>query len=152
VCVLHTLCKGWVAVDKHTTQHVKYPNVFSLGDASSLPTSKTAAAAASQSGVVVWNLVAALERVNVDAPANPAEYNGYTSCPLVTGRGKLVLAEFDYTLQPRETFAFDQGRERSSMYYLTRDAIPAIYWDGMLKGLWTGPAVYRSLFNPFGMN
>ena len=108
VCVLHTLCKGWVAVDKHTTQHVKYPNVFSLGDASSLPTSKTAAAAASQSGVVVWNLVAALERVNVDNPANPAEYNGYTSCPLVPGSGKIVLAELDYTLQPRETFEFVQ--------------------------------------------
>jgi NADPH-dependent 2,4-dienoyl-CoA reductase/sulfur reductase-like enzyme len=31
---------GWVAVDQGTLQHQKYENVFSLGDASSLPTSK----------------------------------------------------------------------------------------------------------------
>src|SRR5690606_9216946 len=35
---------GWVDVDMHTLQHVRYPNVFSLGDASSLPCSKTGAA------------------------------------------------------------------------------------------------------------
>ena len=42
---------GWVDVDPQTTQHLKYPNIFSLGDASSLPTSKTAAAVAAQVGV-----------------------------------------------------------------------------------------------------
>lgn len=41
---------GFVDVDKETTRHVKYPNIFSLGDCSSLPTSKTAAAVSSQ----VW--------------------------------------------------------------------------------------------------
>ena len=27
---------------------------------------------------------------------SPNKYNGYSSCPLVTGYGKMVLAEFDY--------------------------------------------------------
>ena len=36
----------------------------------------------------------------------PKIYNGYTSCPLVTGYGRLILAEFDYDKQPDETFWF----------------------------------------------
>ena len=35
---------GYVDIDKHTMQHVRYPNVFSLGDAGSSPNSKTGAA------------------------------------------------------------------------------------------------------------
>ena len=36
---------GWVDVDPGSLQHTKYDNVFSLGDASSLPTSKVSALA-----------------------------------------------------------------------------------------------------------
>ncbi|KAJ3203572.1 hypothetical protein HDU67_010108 [Dinochytrium kinnereticum] len=138
---------GWVSVDKTSTRHVKYGNVFALGDASSLPTSKTAAAAAAQSGVLVWNLVAAME-----GRLGGAEYEGYTSCPLVTGKGKLILAEFDYNLAPRETFFINQGKENSFFYYLTSDVIPSIYWNRMMKGSWTGPQPYRGLLNPFNSN
>ena len=48
---------GWVEVDKLTTQHVKYPNVFSLGDCSNLPTSKTGAAIRKQAPVTVENVL-----------------------------------------------------------------------------------------------
>ncbi|MGX2041283.1 NAD(P)/FAD-dependent oxidoreductase [Methylocaldum sp. MU1018] len=120
---------GWVDVNKETMQHVRYPNVFSLGDASSLPTSKTAAAIRAQSPVMTANLLSVM---NGGQPV--AQYDGYTSCPLITGYGKLILAEFDYDLKPRETFPFDQGKERYSMYLLKRYIIPAIYWQGLLKG------------------
>ncbi|MGX1723412.1 pyridine nucleotide-disulfide oxidoreductase, partial [Bacillus haynesii] len=60
---------------------------------------------------------------------------GYTSCPLVTGYNKLVLAEFDYLKVPQETFPFDQSKERFSMYLLKRRLLPIMYWNGMLKGL-----------------
>ncbi|CAO2579049.1 Sulfide:quinone oxidoreductase, mitochondrial [Lemmus lemmus] len=43
---------GWVDVDKETLQHKKYPNVFGIGDCTNLPTSKTAAAVAAQSGIL----------------------------------------------------------------------------------------------------
>ena len=52
---------GFVNVDKHTCQHVQYSNVFSLGDCSSLPNSKTAAAVAAQSDVVRKNLTSLVE-------------------------------------------------------------------------------------------
>ena len=38
------------------------------------------------------------------------QYDGYTSCPLITGYGKTILAEFDFDATPLETFPFDQGK------------------------------------------
>jgi sulfide:quinone oxidoreductase len=120
---------GWVEVDKYTLQHCRYNNVFGLGDNSSLPTSKTGAAIRKQAPIVVDNLLAASQ-------GRPLEhhYDGYTSCPLVTGYGKLILAEFDYDGNPQETFPFDQSQERYSMYVLKKIGLPRLYWHGMLRG------------------
>ncbi len=120
---------GWLDVDKHTLQHPRWPNVFGLGDASSLPTAKTAAAIRHQAPVLLENLLAAREGRDL-----PARYDGYTACPIVTGYGKLVLAEFDYDLTPKETFPFDQSKERYSMYLLKKRGLPLLYWQGMMRG------------------
>ena len=120
---------GWVDVDKFTTQHTKYANVYSCGDCSSLPTSKTGAAIRKQAPVLVQNLVDAIQG---KAPAH--QYDGYTSCPLVTGYGSLIMAEFDYNLAPQESFPFDQSQERYSMYALKAYGLPQMYWHGMLQG------------------
>lgn len=120
---------GWVDVDKHSLQHNKYPNIFSLGDSSGLPTSKTGAAIRKQSPVLVENLLACIRQ-----QAFTAKYDGYTSCPLVTGYGKLVLAEFDYENKPQETFPIDQSKERWSMYMLKRHILPWLYWAKILPG------------------
>jgi sulfide:quinone oxidoreductase len=122
---------GWLEVDKHSLQHPRYPNVFSLGDASGLPTSKTGAAIRKQAPVLVENLLAQLHGKSAGSTAS---YDGYTACPLVTGYGKLILAEFDYDLKPQESFPFDQTRERWSMYQFKRHLLPALYWKGILKG------------------
>lgn len=110
---------GWVAVDPATLRHTKYPNVWSLGDASSLPTSKTAAAITSQAPVLTENLFQVVDTGKLGT----AGYDGYTSCPvcnehycpnslaytyppqLLTGYGQLMLAEFKYGAQPKESFA-----------------------------------------------
>ena len=120
---------GWVSVDKFTTQHTKYANVFSIGDCSNLPTSKTGAAIRKQAPTLVENLNAAMNGKPLSAA-----YDGYTSCPLVTGYGRLILAEFDYNKEPMESFPFDQSKERYSMYALKAYALPNLYWHGMLKG------------------
>lgn len=121
---------GWVDVDKNTLQHVRYPNVFSLGDAAGLPISKTGAAIRKQAPVLVQNL---LEVMAHEKPTG--SYLGYTSCPLVTGYGKLVLAEFDYNNTPMETFPFDQAEERWTMYQLKKQVLPRMYWGAILTGL-----------------
>jgi sulfide:quinone oxidoreductase len=120
---------GWVDVDKYTLQHPKFTNVFAIGDCSGLPTSKTGAAIRKQAPVLVQNLVSAIQGQPLIA-----KYDGYTSCPIVTGYGKLVLAEFDYEGKPQETFPFDQSKERLSMYLLKAHAMPRLYWGGMLRG------------------
>jgi sulfide:quinone oxidoreductase len=120
---------GWVDVDKHTTQHVRYPNVFSLGDASSLPCSKTGAAIRKQAPVTVANIEAFRAGKRLEA-----SYDGYASCPLVTGYGRLVLAEFGYDGRIMESFPFDQSQERYSMWALKAHVLPNAYWHGMLRG------------------
>jgi len=120
---------GWVAVDKHTLQHTKFPNVFSLGDCSSLPCSKTGAAVRKQAPVLVENVMA----FRSEKPLT-GHYGGYASCPLVTGYGKVILAEFGYDGVIMETFPFDQAKERYSMYALKAYGLPNMYWHGMLQG------------------
>jgi sulfide:quinone oxidoreductase len=120
---------GWVDVDKATLQHKRYSNIFALGDASSLSTSKTGAAIRKQAPTLVANLLSQ----RAGRPLS-ARYDGYTSCPLVTRRGRMLLAEFDYDLKPKESFPFNQAKERYSMWILKRYVLPALYWHGMLRG------------------
>lgn len=121
--------KGWVDVDKYTLQHTVYPNVFSLGDASSLPTSKTAAAIRSEAPVLVQNLLSVMASKSLDK-----QYDGYACCPLITGYGKVILAEFDYDKKPMPSFPLDPTKERYSMWLLKKYGLPFLYWNRMLKG------------------
>ncbi|XP_063203209.1 sulfide:quinone oxidoreductase, mitochondrial isoform X2 [Chroicocephalus ridibundus] len=133
---------GWVDVDKETLQHKKYPNVFGIGDCTNLPTSKTAAAVAAQSGVLDKTISLVMKN---QLPTK--KYDGYTSCPLVTGYNKVILAEFDYDAQPLETFPIDQSKERVTMYHMKADMMPFLYWNMLLKGYWGGPAPVRKLMH-----
>lgn len=121
---------GWVDVDPYTLRHKKYGNIFGIGDCTNLPTSKTGAAIRKQAPVLVQNLLCLMNQ-----KTGMQKYNGYTSCPLVTGYGSLVLAEFDYESKPDESFPIDQAKERYSMYLLKKQVLPIVYWNGMLKGL-----------------
>jgi len=132
---------GWVEVDQGTTRHVKpeFGNIFALGDCSSLPTSKTAAAITAQAPVLTENLFSIMDTGEV----SNARYDGYTSCPLLTGYGELMLAEFKYGLVTKESFnSFfgDQTKRRRLFYHLKQDFFPAVYWGAMVKGLWFGPS------------
>lgn len=128
---------GLVDVDEFTTRHKTYHNVWSAGDASSLPTSKTTAAITSQAPTLVDNLLLALEK-----KPPQATYDGYTSCPLVTEYGKVLLAEFKYGGVPKETFSMlgiDQAVPRRAFYHLKKDFFPWVYYKAMVKGTWGGP-------------
>ena len=121
---------GWVSVDPKTLRHTEFPNVFAIGDCSNLPTSKTGAAIRKQAPVLAAHLLASLHGKNTTE-----EYSGYTSCPLVTGYGSLVMAEFDYDQTPDESFPIDQSKERWTMWWVKKTGLPWLYWNLMLKGL-----------------
>jgi len=123
---------GYVDVDQATLQHIRYPNVFGLGDAGSMPNAKTMAAARKQAPIVAENLIATLTGKQPDAI-----YDGYGSCPLTVERGKIVLAEFGYGGKLLPSFPgwlIDGTQPRRLSWLLKSEALPWIYWNGMLKG------------------
>ena len=125
---------GWIDVDINTLQHNKYSNVFAVGDAAALPTAKTGAAIRKQAPVVAGNVVAMLNSNKII----DAQYEGYSSCPLVTGYGKMVLAEFKYN-NVRDSDPFlskfvDTTKENYSMWILKKFGLPYMYWNRMMKG------------------
>ncbi|MGQ4481253.1 FAD-dependent oxidoreductase [Streptomyces sp. SAS_276] len=122
--------QGFIAADKHTLQHPRHPEVFALGDVANLPTSKTGAAVRKQAPVVAANLLAVMKG------AEPTRrYDGYTSCPVVTARDRMLLAEFDYDLRPTPSFPLiDTFKERRDMWLFKRYGLPPLYWHGMLTG------------------
>ncbi|UAJ13140.1 NAD(P)/FAD-dependent oxidoreductase [Aquirufa lenticrescens] len=120
---------GWLDVEKHTLQHIKFNNIFGCGDAANLPASRTGAAIRKQAPVLVSNLLAVMKGKSMTA-----SYDGYSSCPIITGYDKLVLAEFDYNNKPVETFPFDQSKERWSMYQMKKYLLPYLYWNQILPG------------------
>jgi sulfide:quinone oxidoreductase len=82
---------GWVEVDRGNLRHIRYPNVFAVGDVAGVPKGKTAASVKWQVPVAVDHLVA-----DIAGTTSDAVYNGYTSCPLITRIGRAMLVEFDY--------------------------------------------------------
>lgn len=127
---------GWLDVDKHTMQHKKYANIFGLGDVAGIPTAKTGAAIRKQVPVVVDNLDLLIQHDKMGKKS----YNGYSSCPLVTDFGKMVLAEFDYDKnfipdpKLKNLFISDSSKEHWRLWMLKKYGLPFLYWNKMLKG------------------
>jgi sulfide:quinone oxidoreductase len=126
--------KGWMNVDIHTLQHPVHKNVFGLGDVVALPTAKTGAAVRKQAPVVVENILRMMESRTLGVK----QYEGYSSCPLVTGYGKMVLAEFKYNnvrdSDPVLSRLVDTSKENWSMWLLKKYGLPWLYWNRMMKG------------------
>ncbi|WP_255590629.1 hypothetical protein [Algoriphagus sp. NBT04N3] len=121
-------------VDIHTLQHLRFPNIFALGDVAHLPTAKTGAAIRKQAPVLVGNLLQLIRENKVGEEA----YSGYSSCPLVTGYSKMVLAEFKYDnvrdSDPLISKFVDTSKEQYSMWLLKKYGLPLMYWNLMLRG------------------
>lgn len=121
--------KGWIPVDKETLQHVKYNNIFSLGDIAAVPMGKTGGSVRKQYKVLVDNLVAVMEGKEM-----PSKYAGYTVCPLITDIGKVMLAEFDWTKKPTPSFPLDPTQERYIWWLMKVYALKPMTQYGMLAG------------------
>jgi sulfide:quinone oxidoreductase len=121
---------GWVDVNPATMQHKRFNYVFSLGDVCSAPNAKTGAAVRKQAPVLVRNMLAAMHSQRL-----AATYDGYASCPLVTGFGKVVLAEFGYEGKLMPTFPGNPARESLLMWWMKVRLLPILYWKFMLRGL-----------------
>ncbi|MBP6238493.1 MAG: NAD(P)/FAD-dependent oxidoreductase [Saprospiraceae bacterium] len=128
---------GWLDVNINTLQHVRYPNIFGMGDVAALPTAKTGAAIRKQVPVVMANILHLIK----DNHLGKKIYEGYSSCPLVTGYGKMILAEFNYknefTPDPKlkQMLIFDSTKEDWRLWMLKKYGLPYLYWNKMMKGI-----------------
>lgn len=123
---------GWVTIDPASMRHTKFANVYALGDVANSSNAKTAAAARMQAPVVAHNVLAGM-----GLAVGESHYNGYGSCPLTVERGKIVLAEFLYGGKVAPSFPswLLDGTKPSRLAWLLKEKIlPALYWQGMLKG------------------
>ena len=120
--------KGWVPVNKETLQHIRYFNVFSLGDVAQIPMGNTGGSVRKQYKVLVDNLVAKMEGKELEA-----KYAGYTVCPLITSIGTVMLAEFDWTVKPTPFVPLDPTVERWIWWLMKVYALKPMTMIGMLK-------------------
>ncbi len=122
--------QGWVEVDKQTLRHLRYPDIFALGDVAGVPKGKTAASVKWQVPVVEDHLVAA-----IDGREGSASYDGYTSCPLITRVGRAMLIEFDYhnNLTPSFPGVIAPLEELWISWLMKEVALKATY-NAMLRG------------------
>ena len=121
--------KGWVPVNQETLQHVKYPNVFAIGDIAAVPMGKTCGSVRKQYKALVDNLIAAMEGKPLTS-----KYDGYTVCPLITDIGKVMLAEFNWTAKPTPSFPLDPTQERYIWWLLKVYMLKPMTMHGMLSG------------------
>lgn len=122
--------QGWVECDQKTLRHLRYPEIFALGDVAGVPKGKTAASVKWQVPVVEDHLIAAIE-----GKEGTQVYDGYTSCPLITRVGRAMLVEFDYhnNLVPSFPGVIAPLEELWISWLMKEVALKATY-NAMLRG------------------
>jgi len=84
-----------VPVDPGTLRSRRWPNVFALGDAAALPTSKAGSGVHFSVDVFTENFVE-----HAAGRSMPHRYDGHVSCFVESGNGKALLLDYDYDTQP----------------------------------------------------
>lgn len=121
---------GWLEVNERTLQHVRFPNIFGLGDATNTSNAKTAAAVREQSPIVVDNILSLIQ-----GQAVQDKYEGYGACPLTTSLGTVMLAEFSYGGKVTPSVPWLDPRKNRFIWWLGKIiGFPWLYWHLMLKG------------------
>ena len=126
---------NFVKTDKNTLQQVDYKNIFVIGDASNIPTSKAGSVAHFAAEIIEENLMCAIEGRELTA-----SFDGHANCYIETGYGKGTLIDFNYDTEPLPgSFPFP-GVGPFGLLKVTRMnhygklLFRWIYWHILLKG------------------
>jgi len=126
---------GFIPTDKHTLQSKNYKNVFVIGDASNIPTSKAGSVVHFAAEILHNNLICAIE----NRPFT-ASFDGHSNCYIETGRGKGALIDFNYDTEPLPgSFPFPGIGpfgllKETRMNHYGKLLFRWIYWHILLKG------------------
>jgi sulfide:quinone oxidoreductase len=126
---------NYVPVDKHTCSPRQYDDIFALGDASNLPTSKAGSVAHFSVDVFVENFLQ-------PPPASPMthSFDGHANCFVESGNGKALLLDFNYDTEPLTgTFPLPKVGpmsllKESRANHLGKLAFRHVYWNALLPG------------------
>jgi len=126
---------GWVRTDPHTLQSLAAPNVFAIGDAADLPTSKAGSAAHFQAATLTENV-----RRHLSGEQLVRGYDGHVNCFIETGFHKALLIDFDYEREPLPGRYPDAHLgplpllAESRLNHLAKLAFQTLYWHVLLPG------------------
>lgn len=120
---------GWLAVDPLTLQHKRYPNVFGIGDINGTARGKTAATVKKAAPLVAHNLVEVIAGRKPDQ-----QFDGYTSCPLITREGSAMLIEFDYEGRLTPSLPMIEPLQDSYLAWLMKYRMLKPAYVAVLKG------------------
>jgi sulfide:quinone oxidoreductase len=124
----------FVRTDPHTLQARAAANVFALGDATDVPTSKAGSVAHFEAEHLVENVARALEGL----PPQPT-FDGHANCFVETGHHKALLIDFNYDTEPLPgafPYAFGPMRllQESRVNHVAKQAFQWVYWHVLLPG------------------
>ena len=124
---------GFIPVDRHTLQATAKPNIFAIGDATDVPTSKAGSVAHFEGGTVTSSIRAYLDGLPVTG-----DFDGHTNCFIETGGGKALLVDFNYDTEPLPghypaRLGLPLLRE-SRLNHLGKLAFQQLYWHSLLPG------------------
>jgi sulfide:quinone oxidoreductase len=124
---------GFVPTDQRTLQSTVRPNVFVIGDAADIPTSKAGSVAHFEGEVVAGNVA----RYLAGEPL-AARFDGHTNCFIESGSGKALLIDFNYGTEPLTgRFPSRVGLpllRESRLNHLGKLAFSGLYWHVLLPG------------------
>jgi len=86
---------NFVPTNKHTLQSDAYENIFVIGDASNLPSSKAGSVAHFQADILTENFLRAIDGLPLKE-----EFDGHANCFIESGDGKGLLIDFNYDVEP----------------------------------------------------
>lgn len=127
---------NFVPTDKGTLRSLNYSNVFVIGDATNLPSSKAGSVAHFQADILTENFMSVIEG------REPSEkFDGHANCFIESGFGKGILIDFNYDTEPLPGKFPLPGvgpfslLEETKMNHYGKVMFRWMYWNFLLKGL-----------------
>lgn len=127
---------NFIPTEKHTLKAKNHENIFVIGDASDLPSSKAGSVAHAQSEVLTENILR-----YIDGKELLPDFDGHSNCFIESGFGKGFLIDFNYEVEPVEgTFPIPglgplALLKESRLNHLGKLAMGWLYWNIILKGI-----------------
>ena len=126
---------NFIPTNKHTLQSEAYDNIFVIGDATNLPSSKAGSVAHFESDILFENLMAAIEGKPLEA-----SFDGHANCFIESGGGKGLLIDFNYDVEPLPGKFPIPGigpfslLKETRMNHLGKMGFKWLYWNALIKG------------------